>query len=87
MLYIFLVVETFPQHIQATCFGIVEFLSQLGKFFAPFMITLAEFISISPILLSGFIMIALQIIPLLPLKETLVKKKDVVEKGESLLET
>lgn len=80
MLYVFLVVETFPQHIQATCFGIVEFLSQMGKFFAPFMITFAEAISISPILLSGFIMIVMQVTPLLPLKETLVKK-DVVEKG------
>lgn len=81
MLYIFLVVETFPQHIQATCFGIVEFLSQLGKFFAPFIITFAETISISPILIAGFIMMLMQVAPLLPLKETLVKKKDCVEKG------
>jgi uncharacterized membrane protein len=69
-------VETFPQHIQATCFGIIEFFSQLGKFFAPFMITIASDMNMSPILLSGFIGLAFGIVTLLPIKETLVKKID-----------
>jgi hypothetical protein len=81
MLYIFLVVETFPQHIQATSLGIIEFIGQVGKFGATFMTTLANAISISPILLAGSIMIAFQVAPLLPIKETLVRKKDGVEKA------
>lgn len=76
MLYIFLVVETFPQHIQATCFGIVEFISQSGKFFAPFCIDLSDALRISPILLTGIISFLLCILPLLPLKESLVRKEE-----------
>jgi hypothetical protein len=77
MLYIFFVVETFPQHIQSTCFGIVEFVSQLGKFFAPFMIGLASAIGISPILLTGFISVFVGVAIIPSLKETLVKKSKV----------
>ena len=76
MLYIFLVVETFPQHIQATCFGIIEFISQIGKLMAPFTVTIAEGINISPVLLGGFMMILFMLIPIMPVKETLVKKKE-----------
>jgi hypothetical protein len=87
MLYIFLVVETFPQHIQATCFGIVEFEGMVGKFIGPFMITFADAMHISPILLAGIIMMTLQVIPLIPIKETLLRKKEGADEKEgSLLE-
>lgn len=34
-MYIFLSVESFPQHIQSTAYGIVEFLGQACKPIAP----------------------------------------------------
>lgn len=82
MLYIYLVVETFPQHIQATSFGIIEFIGQMGKLVAPYTINLSTALSISPILLTGFVSIIFQIITLLPLRETLAKPKQEQADGQ-----
>lgn len=75
MLYIYLVVETFPQHIQATSFGIIEFIGQMGKLIAPYTINLSTALAISPILLTGMVSVIFQIITLLPLRETLSRPK------------
>lgn len=75
MLYIYLVVETFPQHIQATSFGIIEFIGQMGKLIAPYTINLSTALAISPILLTGMVSVIFQIITLLPLRETLARPK------------
>lgn len=82
MLYIYLVVETFPQHIQATSFGIIEFIGQMGKLVAPYTINLSTALSISPILLTGIVSIIFQIITLLPLRETLAKPKQEQADGQ-----
>lgn len=50
------------------------------------MITVAESLHMSPILLTGFIGLIFGIVTLLPVKETLVKKVNDSEKKESLLE-
>ena len=59
----------------------------LGKFAGPFMIALADEVQISPILMAGFVMMALQVAPLIPIKETLMRtEQGIEEKGEYLLE-
>lgn len=75
MMYIYLVVETFPQHIQATSFGIIEFIGQMGKLIAPYSINVSTALSVSPILLTGIVSIIFQVATLLPLRETLVRPK------------
>lgn len=69
-IYIYLAVETFPQHIQSTSIGIVEVIGQPAKVIAPYIVQFAESLSISPVALISIQTLCLMVIPILLLKET-----------------
>lgn len=78
-------VETFPQHIQSTSIGIIEFISQMGKFVAPFLVVAAQSLEISPLFVVGVSLMVFGLLPLTPLKETLHTSKK--EEKESLMDS
>lgn len=71
LLYIYLAVESFPQHIQSTSFGIVEVLGQISKAIAPLQISVSRELGISPIVAIGIVGTFFMLIPLFFVRETL----------------
>lgn len=73
--YVFLAVESFPQHIQSTAMGMVEIIGQPGKIVAPYVISLAQSWSLSPVGILSAIFVVTLIFVIFPLKETLKSLK------------
>jgi len=67
-IYIYLAVESFPQHIQSTVFGIIELFGQSGKLVAPYSINIAESWKLNPIAVMGIMLMILSLTPLFFLK-------------------
>ena len=73
-IYIFWIVETFPQHIQSTSFAAVQTLGEVGKFISPLLVRAANTNKISPALVITAVDVVLGLGFFVCLKETLVRK-------------
>ena len=74
MLVIF-VVESFPQHIQSTAYGIILTVGEFGKVLGPFLVRIADHARVSPMLFTAVISTVFGLLLLLPLQETLHQRK------------
>jgi hypothetical protein len=63
-----LYVEIFPQQIQSTSIGCIEFIAQMGKFIAPFLVGVAEHLEISPVTVIAISLVVLGFITMMPIK-------------------
>jgi hypothetical protein len=68
-------VESFPAEIKSSAVGLTVGSSQVGRIILPYMITAVNDLGIHQIIVSSVLYLLLGIIPLIPLKETLVGKK------------
>ena len=81
-IYIFFIVETFPQHIQSTSFGMVQTIGEFGKLISPFLVRLCDSIKVNPVLSIAIVDVLLGFFFILPLKETLNLRKEIPQEED-----
>lgn len=74
--YSLLIVESFPPANQSLSMGLVDFITQMGKFLAPFLVRVSEDNNIDPIITMSVVLIIA--FPIIFVKETM--NKDRLEK-------
>jgi len=78
--------ETFPTEIRSTGLGVSEAMSNLGNMGAPFLVTLAQIMSVKAVFIGGFMNLVGGVSMFL-VKETKLDKIMASEKTESLLDS
>lgn len=71
MVIIILLTEAYPANVQSIGTGFVESFGQLGAFFGPIVVSTSISLKVYPIIVISFIIIAMVVIPLMGMPETL----------------
>ena len=69
-------VESFPQHIQSTSFGLIEVMAKFGTILSPIVVRIADSMGISPVLIIAVTFIGVGAVAVFFLKETMAEEKD-----------
>ena len=68
-------VESFPQHIQSTSFGLIEVIGKIGTIMSPIVVRIADSVGISPVLIIAVTYIGVGAVAVFFLKETMTDNK------------
>ena len=74
-LYANFLVESFPQHIQSTSFGLIEVIGKIGTIMSPIVVRIADSVGISPVLIIAATYIGVGAVAVFFLKETMTDNK------------